>query len=552
MVEIVVSGKEYQLSEKQFKELFIELSTIRKKVAKDLVDISDQIALLDNISFLALKRLISFKLLELQLNVSELFNVIYDLVITNDEIKKLDVSAYEKHDLTIDLSHKFLEVKLNKNYNKLINFIIKQANKYHYDPEFIIVLYYFRKDIAQKLKQKKSLWSFLVKNKTQSITEDMVLILLKLGYNLNEALKISASASGGFFHLISQQLIEAGADPNIALEIVVARGDIQFLQLLANYNIDVNKKDKNGDNLLMLAVDRGDAIILSLLLAKQAKINEVNNDKETALIKACKRDDALIAAMLLQKGADINIMDNQGLNAFFYAVEKGDKVLITMLLKRQADYKSITAYFKQGMREKRIYFIEILIEVINLTKEQYLEIIAQNIIAQDLHAKYLREYDIAKSNLAEINNFHGIITPDSREKNLVKNNFKKQAKFIEVILENNPEMIKEMISDDDISLSITNFSALNHTDLVHLIAFNNQIEIMHMFMARHIDVNRPDAEGNTPIFLALINRNIELFKLLLQHNANLYQTNNHGISSYDLIVVNNLTEFADIIATKNG
>ncbi len=372
--------------------------------------------MLDNISFLALKRLISFKLLELQLNVSELFNVIYDLVITNDEIKKLDVSAYEKHDLTIDLSHKFLEVKLNKNYNKLINFIIKQANKYHYDPEFIIVLYYFRKDIAQKLKQKKSLWSFLVKNKTQSITEDMVLILLKLGYNLNEALKICASASGGFFHLISQQLIEAGADPNIALEIVVARGDIQFLQLLANYNIDVNKKDKNGDNLLMLAVDRGDAIILSLLLAKQAKINEVNNDKETALIKACKRDDALIAAMLLQKGADINIMDNQGLNAFFYAVEKGDKVLITMLLKRQADYKSITAYFKQGMREKRIYFIEILIEVINLTKEQYSEIIAQNIIAQDLHAKYVREYDIAKSNLAEINNFHGIITPDSREK----------------------------------------------------------------------------------------------------------------------------------------
>ena len=547
MIEILVGENQHQLSIKQLKDLFLGLTTAGTRVKRDLQDISDEIALLNNLDYLKLRILISLELLKLDLSEKELFNITFNLIILNDEIKKLDVSAIKQNNLIINLSQEFRALKELKIYFKFIYFIIKQSKKHHYDPQYIILLYYFRKDIVLQLKQKKSIFEKFKQDSKIESDEDMVIILLKLGYKLDEALEIVASESGKNFSLIANQLIKAGANPNLALLKVIVRGDLQFLKLLSNFKLDYNNKDKHGDTLLSLAVERGDAISTCLLLDNGADINLANNDQETPLIKACKRDDSVIAALLINKGANLNVVDSRGGTALLYAIEKADKILTSMLLEYKADYQSISLYYKQGMREKRIAYIKLLIELNHLTKEDYLVILSKNILDQDMHEQYIKEYDIAQKNLATKNNYHGIVTPASEEKSEAKINEQKQAKFIISLIKNDIEAIKAQITDNDISLSITNVGDLQHSDLMHIVSYYGHLEIAKLFLTKNISIDLPDSEGNTPIFLAVINNNLALFRMLLEDGANIHYANNHGISTFDYIKVQDLTEYYNLI-----
>ena len=547
MIEILVGENQHQLSIKQLKDLFLGLTTAGTRVKRDLQDISDEIALLNNLDYLKLRILISLELLKLDLSEKELFNITFNLIILNDEIKKLDVSAIKQNNLIINLSQEFRALKELKIYFKFIYFIIKQSKKHHYDPQYIILLYYFRKDIVLQLKQKKSIFEKFKQDSKIESDEDMVMILLKLGYKLDEALEIVASESGKNFSLIANQLIKAGSNPNIALLKVIVRGDLQFLKLLSNFKLDYNNKDKHGDTLLSLAVERGDAISTCLLIDNGADINLANNDQETPLIKACKRDDSVIAALLINKGANLNLVDSRGGTALLYAIEKADKVLISILLEYKADYQSISLYYKQGMREKRIAYIKLLIELNHLTKEDYLVILTKNILDQDMHEQYIKEYNIAKENLATKNNYHGIVTPASEETSEAKINEQKQAKFIISLIKNDIAAIKTQITDNDISLSITNVGDLQHSDLMHIVSYYGHLEIAKLFLTKNISIDLPDSEGNTPIFLAVINNNLALFRMLLEDGANIHYANNHGISTFDYIKVQDLTEYYNLI-----
>lgn len=123
-----------------------------------------------------------------------------------------------------------------------------------------------------------------------------------------------------------------------------------FMQLLNNFkkskNIDV--KDSDGWNYLMLASSVGDLNIVELLLKKGATIDDKDNTGSTSLMFACYRGHFDIVKLLLEHGAIVNLTNNHGDTALHRACKKQSNIpVITELLKYGADPNIKNKYNKK-------------------------------------------------------------------------------------------------------------------------------------------------------------------------------------------------------------
>ena len=107
----------------------------------------------------------------------------------------------------------------------------------------------------------------------------------------------------------------------------------KYLSFLIHYKkLDSNLKNKNGDNLLILAV-RTDAIdILKVLLRNKIfDINAKNNLGHTALMEASMMGKTDIVKLLILANADINKKDYSGKTALEYAGQIHNKEIWDLL-----------------------------------------------------------------------------------------------------------------------------------------------------------------------------------------------------------------------------
>ena len=84
--------------------------------------------------------------------------------------------------------------------------------------------------------------------------------------------------------------------------------------------VDVNTKDNNGDNVLMIAASTNNLDAVKTILAKTKDINTTNNNGETALVAAIKSGSPEIVNYLIENGAKTNIETSNG-NLATYLVQ---------------------------------------------------------------------------------------------------------------------------------------------------------------------------------------------------------------------------------------
>lgn len=106
-----------------------------------------------------------------------------------------------------------------------------------------------------------------------------------------------------------------------ALQIVIARQDLQWLGFLLAKGANANQQNDSGNSPLMQAVESGFTEGVTRLLSARANINLANRSGETPLIRAVQRRDLAMVRILVANGADADRKDViAGMSARDYAI----------------------------------------------------------------------------------------------------------------------------------------------------------------------------------------------------------------------------------------
>ena len=108
-------------------------------------------------------------------------------------------------------------------------------------------------------------------------------------------------------------------------------GHLDISDILLTSGADVNRKNHEGMNALMLASQRGHGTMVSLLIRSAAAMDEQTAQGSTALMLACKRGHAKCVEVLVAMGAEIFIRDIRSRTAWDTATKRGYMELLAIL-----------------------------------------------------------------------------------------------------------------------------------------------------------------------------------------------------------------------------
>ena len=115
------------------------------------------------------------------------------------------------------------------------------------------------------------------------------------------------------------------------LMMAAVKDDPQCMQYLLEKGADVNLQNPAGQTALMTAVDAGCTMATKFLLEHKANPNLQDKEGRTALIYAADKNRTDAAKLLVEFKADITLTDKTGKNALMHAAEKGNLDFIRFL-----------------------------------------------------------------------------------------------------------------------------------------------------------------------------------------------------------------------------
>ncbi|XP_052081073.1 26S proteasome non-ATPase regulatory subunit 10-like [Mytilus californianus] len=137
-----------------------------------------------------------------------------------------------------------------------------------------------------------------------------------------------------------RHLLELGADPNIPdstltfpIHEAIDNAFMDIVELLIDYDCDVNCKNLLGQTPLIRSTLFGDIDTAKLLIKSGADLDEIECTGKTALLVGLREGNDKICNHLIRYECDVNIMDNIGYSALYLAVHRSSEPSITMCQK---------------------------------------------------------------------------------------------------------------------------------------------------------------------------------------------------------------------------
>ncbi len=329
-------------------------------------------------------------------------------------------------------------------------------------------------------------------------------------------------------------LLENGAslddkrDETPVLLVAFQQNAVSFFGGLIDKGASVKTLLADGGSLLATAIREEKYDIAKLLLEKGSDPNSVDHQLKPALHWAIDKGNFELTKTLLEKGGTAKALDHQGTPALVTAVRKKDEVTAKKLIEHGAEVNAtaedqrsvITLALEHGMLSFVYHLLERGADP-NKHAAQDLLPIHQALKLEKTDLDLYKAFVKAKANLAEPST-QGLLPVEIA---FIRGRYDLATVLLDANAPAGNAMHDAVERGDQraTTMMLERGHAVNvyvgSDTLLGLAVRSGRIEMAKMLIDKGADVHALAEEGQKPFHLALVKRDVEMIKLLLQHGA---------------------------------
>ncbi|GMI79034.1 hypothetical protein HRI_001572700 [Hibiscus trionum] len=289
------------------------------------------------------------------------------------------------------------------------------------------------------------------------------------------------------------------------LHIAIAQSRPDIVQLLLEFEPDVEFRSRLGSTPLEAAAGSGEELIVEILLAHNASTERSESSLWGPVHLATANGHIEVLRLLLLKGANVDALTKDGNSALHLAVEERRKDCMRLLLASGSD----PDVRNTGDRDTPLHIAA------QLGDEKTVKFLLRKGANKDIQNKAGKTaYDVA----AEFGHAH-LFDALKLGDNLCLAARKGEARTIESLIENG--------------------AAIDGSDqhgwtALHRAAFKGRTDAVRMLIDKGIDIHSKDEDGYTALHCAVESGHAEAVELLVKKGADVEATTNKGVTALQI------------------
>jgi ankyrin repeat protein len=347
---------------------------------------------------------------------------------------------------------------------------------------------------------------------------------------------------------IVRYLISQGVNPNqfdpkekmTALHYAISNKHVEMVEMLLNNGVDLKLQVYKDNPLLPLAASTGTVEIIKILNLKGADVGS----KGAVLCSAIYNPGTLESLIL--SGTNVNAKDDSGRTALFRAVSAEQIESIKVLLKYGADINAQAGNGEtplcNAITAKSASLLTFLIEQkadVNIPDER----------GQTPIYLALRSVELTKIMLNAGADLNIVDKEGESPVHELSEDIPEKERFIDLInlfMQNNVKLDTPDKRGRTLLLRMIPNAPLDEDTL------QNRLELIGLLIEKGVNINHQDNDKETPLFYTLKTSNVEFLRAILDANPDMEITNKHGYTPLLDAILNKQTEHCRLLIEKGA